>query len=398
MMADSMGDARIIRGWEAKLYALTHTSLARVCYIDADAYPVASLRPLFDELGRREPLLYWRDLDQADSYVRWGDCWPAGPCGIGQIQGGQLMIDIARCWPLLALAHWMCQHSDYYFQTFFGDQDAYRVSAAALASRGHHYTGELGRADWHEVAFVCRHMGEPAIIHRCVGKLFRPRDFRVGGHESQYLSPRYSLPMEARVFTLLRDLMDSPDAATAFGEVYASGMWGGGSGGGSTAPEMAPAIDLIQSLIDVGGVKSLVDLGCGVGALATAVEVDRYVGVDVCGVYAGPRDDRRSVVSLDLDRDFDDLPSGDLAVCKDVIHHWPNDVVDRFLSRARESAKWKHLLVIADRWQQADDADCHLGGYRALDPLRMPLAKHSPRKVAEYLHKSAFLVPCGRAA
>ena len=36
--ANAHGGARILRGWETKLYALTHCNFERVCYLDADAY------------------------------------------------------------------------------------------------------------------------------------------------------------------------------------------------------------------------------------------------------------------------------------------------------------------------------------------------------------------------
>jgi len=198
VMSEVCGDNRITPGnperggWEAKLYALTHTVFEQVLFLDADAYCVTDPTPLFDLLSPGEPFAFWSDLPETEKNVKWDRVWPDGSNGVPTVQGGQLLIDRRHAHRLLAVAHWLCQHSDYYFCWMYGDQDAWRVALAAGACGWRH----LGCAQWLDVAFVCGHGSREYIVHRCQSKLFsgtNPK--RCNG-----------LPKEARVFELFRSI------------------------------------------------------------------------------------------------------------------------------------------------------------------------------------------------
>lgn len=154
-------------GWEAKLYAITHTQFDQVLYLDADAYCVANPASLFEMLNI-SPFVFWHDLPAMGRTISWGRVWPAGAGPVPTVQGGQLVIDRRRAARLIRVAHWICQHSDYYFGSMYGDQDAWRV---ALAATGHDHLC-LGAADWERPAFVCRLAGVPLVVHRCQDKLY----------------------------------------------------------------------------------------------------------------------------------------------------------------------------------------------------------------------------------
>lgn len=198
-VASDFGDQRITYGneytggWEAKLYALTHTGFEQVLFLDADAYCVADPGPLFDLLSPAEPFVFWQDMPRCETSVDWKVVWPDGPAGVPPVQGGQLLLDRRYAAKLLDVAHWMCQHSDFYFCWMYGDQDAWRVALASGHCGGYR---NLGPADWEQPAFVCRHAGTPYVVHRCQGKLF-PEPAPV---------PNPELPREARVFELFRSL------------------------------------------------------------------------------------------------------------------------------------------------------------------------------------------------
>lgn len=185
-------DVRTIHGWTNKLYALTHTQLKEVLYLDGDAYCVQDPAPLFDQLADA-PFVFWEDMGFHEADVKWEKVWPAGPQGAPIVQGGQILMDTVKAWPLLRVVHWICQHSDYYFGHMYGDQDAWRVGLSAMNWAVQYKS--LGPAPWIDPAFLCGLPDEePTIVHRCRGKLF----VRTTPMESQVL--RWLIEFQDRGF------------------------------------------------------------------------------------------------------------------------------------------------------------------------------------------------------
>jgi hypothetical protein len=174
LWANLLGDNRVEQGnewfggWEAKLYALTHTRFARVLYLDADAYCVDDPTTAIQRLSPRNPFMFWEDLPRMRGCVKWDRVWPGGDTSCPPIQGGQLLIDRRGGAKVLEIAHWICQHSDFYFAHIYGDQDAWRVAAAATDTPWLN----LGEAPWRGDAFVLPFACRPLIVHRCQSKLF----------------------------------------------------------------------------------------------------------------------------------------------------------------------------------------------------------------------------------
>lgn len=184
--------ARILRGWEIKTYAIAHSGFRRVLYLDADAYCVADPTPVFRlENGCR--FAFWRDLHHCDGAVHWNWYGLRGD-RVPPIQGGQLLIDVPAFWRELMIAHWINQHSDYFYAHQFGDQDSWRVALAG--TRGSYH--EAGVARWRRIAFVCDLGDVPLIVHRCRAKLLPGKPARRNG----------ALPMEDRVFELYAEIAD----------------------------------------------------------------------------------------------------------------------------------------------------------------------------------------------
>lgn len=400
-MSAAAGDNRVPRGnagvggWESKLYALTHTSLEQVLFLDADAYCVADPAPLFDLLSPAEPFAFWSDLPSCEGNVKWERVWPAGKAGVPTVQGGQLLIDRRHAGKLLAAAHWMCQHSDYYFAWMFGDQDTWRVALAAGAGGWRH----LGAAPWKSVAFVCGWRGVDYIVHRCQSKLFRPGDIPPG--KVKYSNPNYALPKEGRIFTHFAAALAGESAADAFREIYARKLWHDGtSGAGSDPAEAAPYVEAVQRLAAERGWRSCVDAGCGDGRVGAALGFvgPDYTGADVCP-HLIDRHRRaypaRNWIVADIAADLDRLPAADVLLVKDVLHHWPTAVIRRFLDAATTSGKWRACLFTQDTGQRDDHTDCHMGGYRALDPDREPLRAYGLRVAFRYAHKAGLLWESG---
>jgi len=368
---------RILRGWEAKLHAIRHCDLRRVLYLDADAYCVANPAQ-HAAILERAPFVFWRDLPNTASHVKWPMVWPSGDAGVPPIQGGQLWIDRERAWPLIMATDWLCQHSDYYFRHGFGDQDQWRI---ALAAGGWPYH-EIGRADWRHPAFICRQSGEDLIVHRCQGKLWRIED--IPDRRKGYSGPAYHLPREAEVWDELADVLRrDDDPARVFDHIYRCGLWGDG---GSEATEY---IRIVAAMAAVGGWQTAVDAGCGDGRVTRAIAEAsgmHVIGIDCVGRVLPPSTDRVEYRTGDITR-VAELPAGDVLMLKDVLHHWPADLVRRWLEDVTRAGRWRWLVVTQDRHQR--DHDTHLGGYRALDPTRSPLSEFGPWvATVPYLHKS----------
>jgi hypothetical protein len=177
------------QGWANKLYALSHTQLETVFFVDADAYFVGDPAPLF-EFAEQERFVFWTDLPNQVNAIRWPEVWPEGANGVPQIQGGQLVIHRPSFWKELSTANWMCQQAEFYFPRMFGDQDTWRV--ALSATKGSYRN--LGPAPLPLTGiFVCPFDGSPLIVHRCQAKL------------TSQSSPIGSLPREGQVFRILRE-------------------------------------------------------------------------------------------------------------------------------------------------------------------------------------------------
>jgi len=203
--AQQNGGARILGGWEQKLWAISHCGLNRILYLDADAYCVADPTEMIRSFAK--PFTFWHDLGSCEKNVKWDKVWPVGASGVPTVQGGQLLINVPEAWRLVCLAHWMNQHSDFYYKHMFGDQDTWRVALAAIGDT--ELWECLGPAPWEHPAFVIPVDGQKMIVHRCRGKLFDKKALPPRYAQAKGISVKFdNLPMENRVFEVLGTLID----------------------------------------------------------------------------------------------------------------------------------------------------------------------------------------------
>jgi hypothetical protein len=387
--ADEVGKVPPKGGWECKLHALTHTRFRRVLFLDADAYCVADPTEIIQQGG----FTFWQDLPYTWTAVNWEKVGFDGQ-HIPPVQGGQIVMDRAdpRVWKLIVLAHWMCRHSEWYFQCGYGDQDTWRI---ALALTKFPFSN-LGEASWDRKAFICQHRGSPLIVHRCQGKLGSVSQIPHG--QTSWNSPQPGLPKEDRVFHhLAQVLARENDPKSVFGAIYDKGLWGDRSGPGSSHEEARPFVEILQGLITVGGWRTIVDAGCGDGRVAAMIQSDlhRYTGVDIVESVIQKNQIEQPTKGWlvgDITKP-ENLPPADVLICRDVLHHWPTELIREWLTEvmrlAQKEKKWLWLVLCQDREQHT--SDCHLGGYRGLDPLQSPLKEFGPFSRIDYLHKSILV-------
>jgi hypothetical protein len=140
-----------------------------------------------------------------------------------------------------------------------------------------------------------------------------------------------------------------------FTDVYARGVWGVGSGGGSTPEHCAPLRDFLIDYLRSAGAASLVDLGCGdmqwMPAVVRATGVS-YTGVDC---VAPLLERHRATYGAEPAFSFvhadvagappGTLPTGDVYFTKDVLQHWPTETIEAWLRAFFDARPDAHLLV-----------------------------------------------------
>jgi hypothetical protein len=388
---------RVLGGWEVKTLALLHCGLERVIFLDADAYPVADPCTLFNEVNEDVAFAFWVDLPNNALTVQWEWTGLVGANGVPPVQGGQLVLHRPGFSRGLLLAHWINQHSDYFYHHQYGDQDSWRI---ALAATERPYR-VIGPADWGDTAFVCSR-GEGAdrsavVVHRCGSKMFR----------DQMPSPKHSLPYEKEAFEYFHQPRGG-GATEVFDRIYTHNGWRhpgttSPSGAGSTAPEAAPYLDLVNGILAVARPTCVVDLGAGDGYITTRLGPCPDSGTPGPALFAvdchapliaslKSKYPRIFWQCLDLDGDRDRLPGGYLALLKDVLHHFPNGLVDDWLTWAAKSGKWRYLILTYDRLTSGDVKDAALGSWRPLSWDRYPLARPGLRRLGSYDAKEVAIL------
>lgn len=411
----ALGPYRTLGGWEAKTCALLDVPWERCLYLDADAYLVGDVGPLLALVGPERPFVYWSDHDASLDCVNWSAIGLARPTAGVRVQGGQLLFHFPTFWRALVVAHWLNQHSDFYYRFGYGDQDQWPVALVATGTAG----TCLGPASWRDCAFVCTHAERPVVVHRCQAKWW--------GRDTDRFHDRLPAEAEARtaragplpappqlpadqgaIVRCTTNIFDQPpagpicplgEASRVFAGVYAAGLWTrpGSSGRGSDADEAAPYVQLVKALALVGGWHTVADLGCGDGRVAASLDVPALHGVDCVPELVArlaAEHTNRQWSALDLDRDRDRLPVATVALLKDVLHHWPLALVEDWLAWAKRSRKWRGLLLTFDCNYATAGADCQLGAYRPLSPALPPLDNLGVVELTRYLHKVVCWLPC----
>jgi predicted O-methyltransferase YrrM/SAM-dependent methyltransferase len=169
------------------------------------------------------------------------------------------------------------------------------------------------------------------------------------------------------------------DAEEAFTKIYQSGLWGkdaygqGTSGPGSTVDAAWPYIALVQNFLkQATDVRSIVDIGCGDFVVGGAIQWgdSKYTGIDCCKFLI--QNNQRQFGSdriqfMQLDAVEEDLPDGDLALCKDMLMHLPNASIETILTKL---SKFKYVILVNDVTSiqcNTPNQDIQVGGFRTLD-------------------------------
>ena len=187
----------------------------------------------------------------------------------------------------------------------------------------------------------------------------------------------------------VRDLEAQPKGTapmrSVFRAIHRQDLWGTGSGPGSRPDATERYQALVQELVASETVRSVLDVGAGDWQFSRSMDwsgVD-YLGVDVVPELVAENERRYGSTNVRfalLDAAAEELPPADLILVKDVLQHWPNAPIARFLSRLPAKAI---VLVTNTTNGVTCNADAVVGGYRFLD-IRLPPFDADAEEVLRY--------------
>jgi SAM-dependent methyltransferase len=184
---------------------------------------------------------------------------------------------------------------------------------------------------------------------------------------------------------LERDLNRSDDPNRArliktFNSVYASGKWAKGdngkgtSGPGSTLESTAAYRAFVEDFIKTHNVKSVVDAGCGDWAFSSKIDWHgaSYVGIDISTdvIDVVRKKYGNSTVKFVVGNLTEQLPPADLLLCKDVLQHLPNALIQRFIENNLKPGKYKWAIITNDKGPT--NGDISAGDYRTINLSSAP--------------------------
>ena len=195
------------------------------------------------------------------------------------------------------------------------------------------------------------------------------------------------------------------DRAHAFERVYAEGRWVNGADGARNClsgwsdvgnGQAVAAVKAVASVVEMFGVRSIVDVPCGDGCFAagmlnalrnrsSAPTVVAYTGIDIVRSLvernrAHLGDERTLFMVADVVASASPLPAADLLFSRQMLQHMCSEDALRFVRLvARSSARFALLSTFkTDDDFVNTDIPCASGGYRPQDLTKPPFSLPAP--------------------
>lgn len=178
---------------------------------------------------------------------------------------------------------------------------------------------------------------------------------------------------------MLDRILHRKSSRDIFEQIYDTNHWQGGSGVGSTVAATQAYREILARLILEFDIRSVVDVGCGDWHWAGLMDWRKvsYIGVDVVPSLI-ERNVRlhgsQRVQFRCIDATRQPLPAGELVVAKDVLQHWPNRDIQRFLRLTLRRCRYALLTndVASVKWPGNINQDIAMGAWRTLDLADAP--------------------------
>jgi hypothetical protein len=200
-----------------------------------------------------------------------------------------------------------------------------------------------------------------------------------------------------------------------FQEIYENNKWhGGGSGYGSEINYNIPLMVFMSYWIGKNNIKSLVDLGCGdlqwMPSLYRYLQIYLpdigYVGVDVVESlilnHQINHPNSTFIVQDLMEIDWEVIPNSDLYFIKDVLQHWPNENIIKWIDNFFEKKPDGNLMIIncdlenikkIPQWRDHTSIrDLEIGGFCPLSQNHYPLSEYITSELFSYDTKKVYLI------
>lgn len=171
-----------------------------------------------------------------------------------------------------------------------------------------------------------------------------------------------------------------------FNRIYATNGWGSAesvSGCGSTLRETRVVRQILPTLIERYGIRSLLDIPCGDCHWISSIDFGSrtYIGADIVGELVhknratfGSGGPDRTFMHLDIVRD--PLPSAELVMCRDCMIHLSNaDVLTALRNVRRSGARY---LLATTYTARPTNPDIVTGDWRPINLQASPFALAEP--------------------
>jgi SAM-dependent methyltransferase len=186
------------------------------------------------------------------------------------------------------------------------------------------------------------------------------------------------------------------DDRNIFTKVYHDSWWGKGSGPGSTPDFTASYRTALENFLRANDIKSVIDIGCGDWQFSRLIDWHgaSYLGYDVVPTLIQEnkrRFEQGNVRFLDMPKDYSEIDTADLALCKDVLQHLSLAHAERLLSALEHRAKY---VLITNCVHPASNLNIAIGdgGWRPLDISLPPFSRRSVNLTAFHSKKAQLLV------
>lgn len=168
---------------------------------------------------------------------------------------------------------------------------------------------------------------------------------------------------------------------SVFDGIYTEGKWGeddsgrGWSGPGSQADFTREYVGFIENFIVENNIRSVIDAGCGDWTFSKDINWHgaEYLGIDISEIAIDRAKQYESDrVKFMLGDITEILPPADLLLCKDVLQHLPNDLINKFIVNNLSVGKYRWAIITNDLLESGGNRDIDAGGYRRIDLSKPP--------------------------